>query len=367
MKTRIQPSDIVLGIPLKFDIVGEDDRLLLSCGQSVNLEDSRLHLIETAFKLASGERHSSAHLSVFVRLERLAERLAVVEDDIAERRELADWPGRIRALTRELIEAADEDHDAAFAVMHLEIRHKYDVVHHMMAALVCARLGAAIGLSADERFSLVAGAITHDIAVLAMRPELEASETLSDEQRERIKAHPANGKRMLEELGIDDELWLRVVLEHHEYLDGSGYAGLSAEQQGHPTRILALADAISAMLRPRPYRERFLAKVALADLYADPQCRYDHRLVTLLVIQLGLFPPGSVLRLANREMAIAIRTRRGSPAKPEIAAVADGAGRPYYRVASRNSAAPETAIVDLLPPERIAKVRQLLPSCWKTP
>ena len=364
---RIKPAEITLGQPLAFDIVAEDGRLLLSKGQIVSLENHRLHFIETAFKIGDKARQSAAYLPVFVRMERLAFRLATIEEDIVNGAHLDGWAARVRAITADLIEANDDDPDAAFAAMHLEARYKYDVVHHLMAAILCARLGRAAGLTKDERFSLVAAAMTHDLAVLAMRREIESSEILTPDQHQHIKEHPALGVKMLQELGITDELWLKSVLEHHEFLDGSGYAGLSAEHLQMPSRIICLADAMSAMLRPRPYRERKLAKAALADLYDDPQGKYDKALIATLVRELGLFPPGSVLRLANRETAIAVRTKPENPAVPEVVAVTDYAGHPLEKPSQRDITRPETTIADLLDTDKIAKVRRLLPACWKKP
>lgn len=362
---RIDPSDIVLGKPLKFDVVAEDGRLLLSRGQVVSHENSRLALIEKAFKVSEQERRIASQVPVFVRMERMAFRLATLETDVTNGVHSEGWVARVRAVTHDLIEATDEDPDAAFAAMHLEARYKYDVVHHMMAAVLCARLGRAAGMRKEERFSLVVAAITHDIAVLAMRAELEASTVLTPQQHERIREHPQRGVEILRELGVDDPLWLQAVLEHHEFLDGSGYAGLRGDQLGTASRIIALADAISAMLRPRPYRDRKLAKAALADLYQDGQGRYDKNLLTSLIRDLGLYPPGSVVRLANREIALAIRPRPGRPAIPEAVAITDYAGRPLERPVPRDVAEAEYHIVSLLDPDQVAKVRKTLPDCWK--
>lgn len=364
---RISPAEITLGEPLAFDVVSPDGRLLLSRGQVIGTENTRLSIIENAFKISQAARRSAAHLPVFVRMERLAYRLAGIEDDIANGCGSDGWAARVRSITHDLIEATDEDGDAAFAVMHLEARYNYDVVHHMMAAVLCARLAPAAGLDGETRFSLVGAAITHDIAVLAMRGELEATEALTPAQHERIREHPARGVEMLQKLGIEDDLWLKSVLEHHEFLDGSGYGGLSAAMLATPSRIIALSDAMSAMLRPRPYRDKKLARTALGDLYADPQGRYDKHLIATLVRELGLFPPGSVLRLANCETAIAVRTRPGQPGLPDTLALTDYAGRPLEKASRRDISLPEMAITTLMDTDKIAKVRRLLPACWKKP
>jgi len=306
-------------------------------------------------------------LSVFARMEKIAERLVMIEEDVVHGRHLETWQHRVGELVWDMIWTADEDHDAAFAVMHLEIRHPYDVIHHLMAALVCGRLALASGLTDQERFSLVAGALTHDIALLAMRGELEATAMLTERQHRLVKAHCTDGAQMLRQLGVDDDLWIQVVCEHHEYLDGSGYIGLKDPQIGTPSRIMALADAFSAMLRPRPYRGRINAKKALADLYADSEGRYDKGLVRMLLLELGLFPPGSVLQLANCETAVAIRPRRGFPQHPEVVAIINARDQPFSQAMERDTSRKETEIVSLLAPERAGASRDVIAPCWEKP
>lgn len=359
---RIAAAEIVLGAPLPFDTYAADGTLLLSRGSPVASETLRSQLADSAFREAAAPGVPSE--PVFSRMERLAVRLAAIEDDVVLGRGLDAWLVRVRQLAGDLIELADEDPDAAFAVLHLEIRHSYDVVHHLMAALVCARLALAAALSAGERHDLVCGAITHDIAILASRPRIEAAEGLVGPPRSIIETHCSEGCRMLAELGVDSELWLRVVAEHHEYLDGSGYSGLGEAQLATPSRIMAVADAFSAMLRPRPYRERVLARNALADLYADPQGRYDRTLVSLLTQNLGLYPPGSVVRLANREIAVVTRARADDLERPHVAAIVDRRGYPLYRAAPRDTRRLEGEIVEVLMPDVATRVRRILPLCW---
>lgn len=357
----ISPFDITCGEPLPFDVYTREGALLLSKGSPVNSDETRLYLLENATRMV-GRKPTAG--SAYVRMQRIADRLAGLERDYLERFRLEAWTARMRVLAREVVDVADEDHDAAFAAMHLDIHHSYDVVHQLAAGLICARLGLVACLTAAERTSLVCGALTHDLGLLESRPRVEREATLSGEGKALVEAHCQTGCRILRDLGVDDPLWLRLVEEHHERLDGSGYTGLTADRLEVPTRIMTLADSFSAMLRHRPYRDRLLASDALADLYNDSNGRYDQSLVSILVRELGLYPPGSVLRLASREVAIAIRATPGEIGFPVLAALFDPAGRPMYRASRRDARKEETSIVGLLPPEKTGAVRKMLPECW---
>lgn len=358
----ISPFEITAGETLPFDVFLRDGTLLLSHGSRITSEQTRLYLLENALKPA-GRQHNPC--PVFVRIQDVADRLARLEQDYLQAVDTEHWQGRVRSLAHELIEASDDDPDAAFAVLHLDIHHSYDVTHHMVAGLLCSRLALANGFSSSERLHLVCAAITHDIALLDDRPRLEAADQLTPTDVDRVRGHCRRGRELLCQLGVTDPLWLLAVEQHHERLDGSGYAGLRERELAIPSRILALADSFSAMLRHRPYRDRILAKPALASLYGDPQGRYDKILTATLIHELGIYPPGSLLRLASREMAISVRPTPGEISYPQVAAIADPAGHPMYRAAPRDPRQEETAIVSLLPPEKAGLVRNLLPDCWK--
>lgn len=360
--TAILPAELAAGANLPFDVFTRDGTLLLTRGSLVGSEATRLYLLENALRVA--QRQPQVSGGVFERTQKVAERLARIEADHRPGVVDAAWVARVRALARDLVDLVDEDAHAAFAAMHLDIHHRYDVLHHIVAAQVCALLALLARLNGGERISLVCAALTHDLGLLGERAQVEASDRLSDSARQLILAHCNKGVALLRAVGVDDPLWLRVVAEHHEYLDGSGYAGLRARQLDLPSRIMSLADSFSAMLRHRPYRERIEAGTALADLYADPQGKYDQGLVSQLVNELGLYPPGSVLRLASFETAVSIRPTPGEISHPLIVAIADRHGRPMYRAVTRDSRNEETAIIGLLPLEKVGPVRKLLPACW---
>lgn len=362
--TTISPFALAVGEALAFDVFTRDGALLLSRGSMIGSEDTRRYLLENALCLPAKKSNPG---SVFARMEHVATRLHAAEMDFQDALDPPAWISRLHLLAAEVVDMSDEDPDAAFAAMHLDVRHSYDVVHHVVAALVCSRLALAASLTRAERISLVCAALTHDIALLGKRQMVEATTPLSGEARALVLAHSQQGYQMLQAIGVEDRLWLKAVADHHERMDGSGYHGLSAAQLDTPARIITLADSFSAMIRVRPYRDRILAKTALADLYADPEGRYDRTMVTCLVRELGLFPPGSILRLASHEVAIAIRPTPGELLYPTLAAITDPSGRPLYQPAQRNARAPESAIVGLLPPEKAGLVRKTLPMCWLRP
>lgn len=234
------------------------------------------------------------------------------------------------------------------------------------AAAVTKLLAVAEGLPRDEQISLAAAALTVDVAMVEAHDELALHPgALTEAQRQQVAAHPGQSAWLLREIGIHDPLWLDAVAMHHERLDGSGYPrGLAGDAIPRGARIVGLADAFTAMLRPRADRPAFLAKDALRELFVAGASKFDPRLVQVLVKQLGVYPPGTVVKLASGEVGVCIR-RTSDARKPVLRAVIDASGQLYATPKRRDIDATASRIVEVLPADRHRNIRGLIVQLWK--
>jgi HD-GYP domain-containing protein (c-di-GMP phosphodiesterase class II) len=84
------------------------------------------------------------------------------------------------------------------------------------------------------------------------------------------------------ELGFSKQV-ARLVLDHHERLDGTGYPrGLGAPDLDIETRILALCDVFDALLSKRVYREAWQLEDALELLSKESGTKFDPACVDAL-------------------------------------------------------------------------------------
>ena len=76
----------------------------------------------------------------------------------------------------------------------------------------------------------------------------------------------------------------RIIREHHERMDGSGYPnGLSGDEICEEARILAVADVVEAMTSDRPYRPAPGLAAALAEIESRRGTLYDSRVADACV------------------------------------------------------------------------------------
>lgn len=355
---RIPEAMLWAGQRLPFDVFHQDGSPLLLRGRLI-ASNEQAGLIRR-----KGYFNKDDKVSVFAAMNSLSQRLSYVLEDLRDAQEVGMFSRRIGMLAKDLISLADLDPDAAFASIHLDVHHSYIVVHSMMAAIVSCRLALAKGFGRDERLAMVCAALTHDFGLLPVEILITTRDTLTDAEMARVRRHVDDTVGLLKRLGVEDIRWLEAVRNHHEFLDGSGYAGVTAADLSPTSRIMALADSYSAMLRPRPYRERLLARKALENLYANETDRYDGYLIESLIWDYGFYPPGSMLRLVNREMAVAIRNSPGLLDRPIVAILTDAKGNILSEPVFRDANSLDHTIVEPLDPSLFARSGHLVEQCW---
>ncbi|MDT7808226.1 MAG: cyclic di-GMP phosphodiesterase [Acidobacteriota bacterium] len=142
------------------------------------------------------------------------------------------------------------------------------------------RLGRELGLGEEQMRSLEFGSLLHDIGKIGVPDAiLRKPAKLTEEEWVRMREHPLHGQKILR--GIEFlEGASRVVAQHHEKWDGSGYPlGLSGMEIDLNARIFAVADAFDAITSDRVYRRGRSYEEALAELEAYSGRQFDPRVV----------------------------------------------------------------------------------------
>ncbi len=162
--------------------------------------------------------------------------------------------------TAELDKALDSLEDAYRSTLRaltaaLETRDSETHGHSERVVTYSLRLGREYGLDDRQMQALEFGSLLHDIGKIGVPDSiLRKPAKLTDEEWVRMREHPAHGQQILR--GIEFlEGAARVVAQHHEKWDGSGYPlGLKTEDIDLCARIFSVADAFDAMTSDRVYR-----------------------------------------------------------------------------------------------------------------
>ena len=140
----------------------------------------------------------------------------------------------------------------------VDIKDKYTHAHSMEVAEIGYLLAYHLGLDGNGCDAVHVAGHLHDLGKIGIADRiLQKAGPLDPEERREIERHPVIGHEIIRHIdalrrpgGI-----AAMVLHHHEKYDGSGYpGGLRGEQIPAGARILAVADAVSAMTGARNYR-----------------------------------------------------------------------------------------------------------------
>ncbi len=116
--------------------------------------------------------------------------------------------------------------------------------------------------------------LLHDVGMSKVPGFITGKTTpLKQDERDKIPPHTMTGYKIMHKLDQADDFMRQATLEHHERLDGKGYPQHSKEISSFG-RLVAVADAYSAMLQKRPYAEGKDPVEAARELAAD-KGRFD--------------------------------------------------------------------------------------------
>jgi HD-GYP domain-containing protein (c-di-GMP phosphodiesterase class II) len=218
------------------------------------------------------------------------------------------WRGaQSRPLTGDLRAAELVGAEEAFLGSHvraltvaLATKDTYTEEHTRRVAMLAVRVGEELGLPRSRLRALAVGALLHDVGKLAVPDEvLKKPGPLDDAEFVLVQEHPMRGRRLLRELGGFGHDVLRLVLDHHERRDGSGYPrGLCAKEIDFDTSILAVCDVYDALRSERVYREAWTHDQAITFLRDGSGTLFDERCVGALERLLA--------RDRNADLAVAV-------------------------------------------------------------
>jgi putative nucleotidyltransferase with HDIG domain len=154
---------------------------------------------------------------------------------------------------------------------------EYTGVHSQGVVSLALVIADELRVRGEERLLVEFGAMLHDIGKIRTPKEiLNKPGALSRDEWEVMYEHTITGQQLLDRVGGRLRDVGVIVRSSHERYDGGGYPdGLAGEEIPLPSRIVAVADAYSAMTTRRSYREALSHEVAIAELGAHAGTQFD--------------------------------------------------------------------------------------------
>jgi diguanylate cyclase (GGDEF)-like protein/putative nucleotidyltransferase with HDIG domain len=166
----------------------------------------------------------------------------------------------------------------------IDNKDRYTRKHSEHMTGFALQIAQAAGCS-DETYNIVRVAgLLHDIGKIGIPDSiLRKPGKLSDDEYEVMKSHVTLSALIIHGLPHMSDV-LDAVANHHERWDGKGYpAGLAGDQIPYLGRIMAIADAFSAMTLDRPYRSAMDLEQALCEIEHGAGSQFDPDLARVFI------------------------------------------------------------------------------------
>ncbi|MGH2358129.1 MAG: bifunctional diguanylate cyclase/phosphohydrolase [Candidatus Limnocylindria bacterium] len=255
---------------------GPDEFLLLRTGAGVPEMDAAVERLRAGLASMSVQFGDSEQLPVSVsagigvfpeHADSVTELLSVVAVALAEAK--ASGGDAVRVAHAEEEESAGS---GSFDVLQglviaVDTKDRYTKRHSEDVARYAVFLAGRLGLDDETRRTIQLAGLLHDIGKIGIPDALlRKPSRLTAEEFDIFKQHVALGDAIVRDVPHVD-LVRQGIRHHHERWDGRGYLeGLEGESIPLIGRIMAVADAFSAMTTTRPYRKALPVSEALKRL-----------------------------------------------------------------------------------------------------
>jgi HD-GYP domain-containing protein (c-di-GMP phosphodiesterase class II) len=180
-------------------------------------------------------------------------------------------------------------------------------------------LAKAIDADAKLLHDIGLGALLHDAGHMELPARLlTKSGPLTKAEHEIFEQHCAHGVELTSKMQLTEGA-LRIIEQHHECVDGSGYPHqLKGEQITLGARIVSIANAYDELCNPADIATALTPSETLAQMFALKRAKFDDRLLQLFIKRLGVYPPGSLVQLSNELLGLVVAVNPAHPLRPNI-------------------------------------------------
>jgi putative nucleotidyltransferase with HDIG domain len=191
--------------------------------------------------------------------------------------------------------------------------------HALNVTVLSLILAKSLDISADDIKALGLGALFHDIGKSQIPDRVtKKSEPFTKAELSLIQQHSSMGVKLAKEIGMPASA-VRIIAQHHEYIDGSGFpAKLKNGEIDYLARIVAVANLYDNLCNPQNHIQIMTPYEALSHMFAHQRSKCDPDILKLLIKSLGVYPPGSLVKLSNDIFGIVVSVNPSKPLRPYV-------------------------------------------------
>lgn len=229
------------------------------------------------------------------------------------------------SITKDLLEAIEENNAIAVDVSTLKVCDEYTFKHSVDVATMSMVVAKKLGLTREEVYNTGIAGLLHDIGKSKIPNEILNKPTkLTSAEFRIMKKHPRYGYDILKKNPGISEVVREAVLQHHEKINGKGYPmGVGSFQICPYAKILAVADIYDALVTERPYKMGFSPRDAVEMIMAMTE-ELDMYALRGFLNSVILYSVGSTVTLSNGEQARVVENIEEAILRPTVVGLKTG-------------------------------------------
>ncbi len=222
-------------------------------------------------------------------------------------------------LVQKMLDSLLADKSIAIHLMNDKIAGEDAYFHSLNVSVLAMMLAKDLALPAEDIKAIGIGCLFHDIGKVEIPARIvNATTPLSRAEKNLLQLHCQYGFNVVSKLGLPKGA-LDIIEQHHEYMDGSGYPHhLSGEKISVLARIVCIINTYDNHCnRPNP-ADSLTPFEALSMMFKQQRHLFDPVPLNMFIRCMGVYPPGTLVKLSDDSLAMVISINSGKPLRPSV-------------------------------------------------
>ncbi len=217
-------------------------------------------------------------------------------------------PAKARPVVRAMRASVLRNPGALLSLGRLKQADAYTFQHSVSIGALLVSFCQALGMDADTVEEAGVGGLLHDVGKMRIpNAILNKPGKLTEAEFEVMKSHAALSEEILSKVPGISRMVIQIAGEHHEKVIGGGYPrGTAGEGISRIGRMTAIVDVYDALTSNRVYHKGKEPPEVLRRLLEWSGTHLDEELVQHFIRTLGIYPVGSLVRLASGRLAVVV-------------------------------------------------------------
>jgi putative nucleotidyltransferase with HDIG domain len=244
-------------------------------------------------------------------------------------------PDTVRNVVTNVLSRVLDNGASMLSLLSLEKMKRFDRTLASHALDVCTLsliVAHDYGVAAKDLEALGAGALLHDIGYVRLPRNLyRRSRDLTELECRMMQQHPTLGLAILREAQEDRDAVVRIVMEHHECGNGSGFPHkLQGDSLSVLAQLVSLVDVYDGLVSRRGGHPAMLPHDAIRQLFRLGDAgQYAKDLIQVMIGSLGVYPISSLVLMNTGEQAVVVGMNDNQRLKPVVKMIIGPKGESY--------------------------------------